>query len=187
MNESLINIRYAKALLTLADELGEVDVVYKDIQQLYQLLQAEKSDFDRFIQHPTLKPSQKKKILNELSEDLNHLTIRFLELLIDNRREMLFKEILLDFSDLYRRLKGITTAEVTTASRLIDDEKENIKSLISKSLKTKVELKEKVDEEILGGFIIQIDDKQLDASVRRKLMQVRERLMNHDLKGLKTK
>jgi F-type H+-transporting ATPase subunit delta len=180
MNQSLISIRYAKALYLKASEKQVLPDVLQDIQMIDQVLSAN-SELDQTIRHPVLNVSKKQKILNTLFENRVHpITLRFIDLIIKNRRAVYIHHISRNFIDLHHKNKGIKKVSLTTALPVGASEKDSINKLIMKYFHAKqIEFTEHIDAEILGGFIIQIEDQLLDASVKRQLEKVRHHLI-HD-------
>lgn len=174
MYQSLITLRYAKALYLKAEEEQLAEQVLNDIRLIKQTLQ-ENVDLDEAIHYPFIYPSKKEKILDDLFGDrIQPLTLRFINLIIENKRDKYIRNILRNFIDLYNEKQGIKTVSITTAVKLGDKEKESVKNLIKKHFYAqKVDFMEMVDKEIIGGFIIQIEDQLLDASVRRQLNQLK--------------
>ena len=177
MYQSLITLRYAKALFLQAEEQGVSDQVLADVQELQQAFDAY-PDILRTIEHPVIQTSKKKCIFSELfQERISALTLKFIHLVLKNRREAYLINIFRNFRDIYNEDREIKKVELTTALPLEAGEKEVIKKLIRQSFHArKVDFNERIDSEIVGGFIIQIEDQLLDASVRRQLQMIRKTL-----------
>lgn len=174
MYQGQINVRYAKSLFQLAVEKEMVDEIKKDIDLILDTFQDD-DNLARVIDYPVIKASKKSHILQELFQDkITKYTMSFLMLVIKNKREKHIKNICIDFSDIYVKHKGIKKAVLTTAFDLSRTQKENIKKSIEKKFKSSVELDTKLDESLIGGLIIQVDDKQLDLSVARQIQNLRD-------------
>ncbi|NPA36687.1 MAG: ATP synthase F1 subunit delta [Chlorobi bacterium] len=177
MNLSLVSVRYAKALFKLGVEKGITDDVYNDIK----LLGSQFSDvegFYEFVLSPVIKPSKKKELFeNVFGKTLNPITLKFISLVIDNNRENILKSVFRDYSAFYKDSKGIKTATVYSAFEPDDAIRNKFKELIEKELNVKVELNVVVDPGLLGGFILKVDDKMIDASILGKLKKVKEYLI----------
>jgi len=176
MNYSKIGIRYAKALLLNAIEENILENI-KDDMTLIQNVITTVPEFNFFFNSPVTRPSEKIKVFNTaLSSKLNKLTVTFIEMVITNRRENHLTDIVRNFFDLYKKQKGILSATLTT-SVAVD---ENIKKKISELLKSKyqktIDLQTNTNDKIIGGFVLQIEDKQLDASVHSQLKNIRKNL-----------
>ena len=187
MYNSQINIRYAKSLFLLAEEKNISDEIKKDMELILQWLQ-EYEDIKVILEHPVLKPSKKYQILSDLLKDkVNAYTLSLLKLIIKNKRENHLKNICLDYIDIFKKQKGIRTAVLTTAFELTRTHKANLKKSIENIFSAEVELKTKVHKELLGGMLIQVDDKQLDLSVAGQVQKLRNQFLNIDFNNKKKK
>ena len=156
MNAGLIASRYASALLLFASETHEERRVYDDAAALKRAV-LEKDDV----------PSCIKK----LSEPMQ----RFLALVIRNKRVEYLPAILHDYRVLYRKEKGITRAWLTTATEN-PELAEKLAELMKRQGLTEVDFKTEVNPDLIGGFIVQVEDKRLDASTASQLKQIRKEL-----------
>jgi F-type H+-transporting ATPase subunit delta len=112
---------------------------------------------------------------------VNPVTLDFLLLIVRNHRDYYFPSIFRNFIDFYNDEEGIKTVELTTAVRIGDDEREDIKKYIIEVFKAnKISFTEHVKPDIIGGFIIQIEDKLLDVSVRRQLNRIKQELISNN-------
>jgi F-type H+-transporting ATPase subunit delta len=129
-----------------------------------------------------VKTSQKRASMKQIFGDrINAITLNFLDLVVKNRREIYLKDISRNFLALCRKDQGILSATLTSATTIEEGSKENLSTLLSKSFNSKIELEEVVDEEIIGGFVLRVEDQQLDASVSTQLNKIkRELLSNHN-------
>jgi F-type H+-transporting ATPase subunit delta len=131
-----------------------------------------------FMENPVIRPSKKKEIFNAIFGTVLHpLTMSLIELLVTNGRESFLPAIARVFIHETRKHKGITEAILTTAVEVDPSVKEQIKGLVAKVFKTGVDLKEVVNPDIIGGFMLRVDDSYIDASVRNKLRKVRKELL----------
>jgi F-type H+-transporting ATPase subunit delta len=176
MNESIISVRYSKALFNLAKEKGTLEVVKNDMDAVFTLMK-ESNELQLLFQNPVLKPSKKSEAVDQIFKSFNTSTLSFIKLLIKNRREEHLMDISRYFLDKYMHYKGIENATFTSATTVDKSMLENIKQLIRTLLKTEVELTTSVDERLIGGFILRVGDKQFDASVHSKLNQIKQKLV----------
>lgn len=187
MYHSQINIRYARALFLFAEEKNMVDEIKQDIELILQWFE-EVEDIKILLEHPVVKASKKTEILSSFFKDkINTHTLSFLQLIVKNKRENHLKNICRDFIDLYKKYKGLKTAVLTTAFELTRTHQTNIKKTIEKTFDSTIELNTKVDKELIGGMIIQVDDKQLDLSVVGQIQQLRNQFLNIDFNNKKKK
>ncbi|MEE4197752.1 MAG: ATP synthase F1 subunit delta [Bacteroidales bacterium] len=181
MYHSQINVRYAKALFLLAREKKLVDEIKRDMEFILESLN-HIPEINVLLQHPVIKTSRKRAVLNDLfAKKVNSHTLAFLLLVVKNKRENHLYGIMRYYVDLYRQFKGIQTAEITTALELSDQEREEIVTAIEDQFKATVELKQRVDEKIIGGLIIEIDYKQLDLSVAHSLNRLKRELLDFEI------
>ena len=172
--------RYAKALLGLASERGELKAVESDINTLSSLVDSSK-EFELLLVSPVVKPDQKKAVLNALLKDkLSEVTFMFIILLVSKGREGAIASIVEEAKSQLRAMNNIQAATVKTASPLDDDSRAKILAQVAKLHNGEVELKEIVDPEILGGFVLRLDDKEIDASIKRQLNTLGRKLTEHD-------
>lgn len=150
----------------------------KDDMVLIHSTCREAADFTSFLNNPVVQTSQKKQIIREIFKDkITNITLLFLELIIKNRRESFINDITRNFIDLYKKYKGIKTALLTTAVPIDDYLRNEIIEIIRKMYKTKIELNEHIDDELIGGFILRVDDQQFNAGIASKLNNVRRELI----------
>ena len=178
MNDSLITVRYVKALYQLAADLKQQDKVKEDVEILLTCLQ-ESPEFFTLIDTPLIKISKKIRLIDELfSKKLNDLTQKFLHLLIENRREMYLKNICHYYLHYYKNTLGIKEAVITTAKPLSTHHRNEISDYITRKFKINMDLKEKVDDNIIGGFILKIEDQQINASLQHQLNTIKRELIH---------
>jgi F-type H+-transporting ATPase subunit delta len=175
---SLIAIRYAKAFLLKGKENGTLDELKRDIEFLNNVFDQHEALY-KVLTQPTTAISQKINIIEQLFRTrLNPVTIQFINLIIKNRREYYLKAISRNFFDLYNEEKGIKYAHLTTAVELGENEQTVVKEFIKKNFAAnEIDLNNHIDEDLIGGFIIQIQDQLFDASVRRQLDLIRKKFL----------
>lgn len=166
--------RYAKALLDLSIERNELDAVQSDLN-LVKASMSESREFRNLLASPVIKPRQKAKILNEVfSGSLTETTNKFMALLVDHGREGMMAEVIKSFHTMYLKAKGITHAKVTTSTALTAPLREKFMSMVKEMTGLEVELEEKVNAELIGGFVLRVGDKQIDTSVAGQLHELKQ-------------
>lgn len=182
MDQSKINVRYAKAFFTLAKEKGLTLELRKDAGLISSVCESS-SDFKLLLESPVIKTSQKSEAIRRIFEGKIHpLSINFLLLIAENKRENYIPGIFRYLEDLYRREEGIKSAVLTSAQPLNESLVAQIKEILEKEFKSKVELSQKVDQKLIGGFVLRVEDKQYDASLSTQLKKIREQLLHTELK-----
>jgi F-type H+-transporting ATPase subunit delta len=169
MKSTTVGIRYAKALLDLAIEQNVLAKVSEDIKLIDQTIK-NSHEFELCIHSPIIKADKKQSIFTELfSGKIHDLTLQFLLLLAGKRRENYLDVIADQFHILYNNHRGVQTAIVTTAVGLDDELRNKVYNVVKESVKSEVELIERIDKNLIGGFVIRLGDTQLDSSVVRTL------------------
>lgn len=173
--------RYAKSLLDLAVERGQLEEVYADMLWLQSVCRTN-PDFVNVLKSPIIKGDKKIKILEAVTNGrIGQLTGAFNRLLVQKARESHLPEIITAFIQQYKVHKGIRTVKLTTAHPLSDNVKNDIISQVKKSAGyDNIEIEEKVDPAIIGGFKLQIEDKLIDASVAYDLKAIAKQFENND-------
>jgi len=174
MKQSRATNRYAKALLELSIEKGVVDSSYNDMALVYSTCLNNK-ELILLLKSPIIKTDKKIKILTNIFEkEISVFSMNFIMIIVKKNREALLPQIAKAFVSQYKKHKNIQEAIVTTAIPLNNDLKASIIQYIKMNGEIEVELEEVVDENIIGGAIIKIGDKQLDASVVSQISELRQ-------------
>jgi len=171
MADSRVAVRYVKSLLGLAQEHKALDRVHSDLLLLTKTLDASR-ELVLMLRNPVIRSDKKWKILKELfSGRVNRLTLAFFEIVCRKGREGILPQIAKEFHAAYKTVKGIASASIITATPLAGKLRKEIEKLsIQLSRKGSVELIERTDNEMIGGFILSVGDKQIDASMKSRLM-----------------
>ncbi len=174
MRVNLLAKRYAQALFDLSLEYKIEEKVAADMRLVGSVL-AENRELRRIMANPVLLGSKKNKILNKIFErKLTELSLRFFNLIIRKGREVYLESICLAFEDIYKDYKNVVGAELITATKSDD----KIRKLMLGKLKAitdkDIELKEIVNEDIIGGFVVRLEDYQYDASVATQLRRLKK-------------
>jgi len=168
--------RYAKSLLELSVERGELEAVHQDMQRLLDLGEAQE-EFVLMLQDPVIRSDKKLNVLKSLFSDGNAaLTVDFFELLTSKRRENVLMAIAREFHKQYNIHKGIQAAELITTFPIDGELRKSFVEMVKEiSGKDKVQLSEKIDEDLIGGFVLTVGDRQIDESLESKLNLLRLR------------
>ena len=173
MIESKVARRYAKSLLGLARERNITAKVFADMELLDATCTASR-DFTALMRNPIINADKKEGVVKSLFEaKMDAASIAFLLIIIRKGRESYLDGIAAEFIRLYKAEQGIVTARVTSAVALDASQREAILQMVKKSKGDRVELVEQTDAGLIGGFILRVEDRQHDASVSRKLRQLR--------------
>lgn len=169
MSELIVANRYAKSLLDLAIEKKVVDEVYKDMADF--AASCEKSqELVLAMKSPIIKHSDKLAILTKLfKKSFNPVSFSIFEIITNKNRESVLPAIAKQFVVQYSNYKGIQKAEVITSVALTAEQKKHFTKIVKDHTGKEVELVEKIDASLIGGFILRVGDQQIDDSIRRKL------------------
>ncbi len=170
VNISAAAWRYAQALSDLAEESGSAEAVAADMQALREVLDAA-PDFARFIASPLYGVERQVAVLQAVAEKLGLQDIvrRFLELLARNRRLALLPDVVAAWQRLQVERRGEVSVEAITATPLSGSQQKKLQAELKKSLGQAVEIRNSVDPDILGGLVLRIGSRMIDASVRQRL------------------
>lgn len=162
--------RYAMALFELARDAKQIDAVSASLGQIRTAL-GESEDFRRLISSPLVSRDEAVKAIAATASALkaDALTEKFLGVLASNRRLGQLGAVIRAFNLLAAQHRGETTAIVTSAHPLADDQIDALKAKLKGELKRDVALDLNVDPEILGGLIVKVGSRQIDGSIRTKL------------------
>jgi F-type H+-transporting ATPase subunit delta len=176
MNESKISVRYSRALFLSALENKILEKVNEDM--IFIAAVCKIPEAKEFLHSPIIFPSKKTEILHSIfGSNVEKITLSLIDLVVKNGRESFLPAIARVFIHETKKHKGITESVLTTAVKVDDKIKKQISDLLSGIFKTKVELEENIDKDILGGFILRVDDNYIDASIRNKLRKIKKELM----------
>ncbi len=175
MRESLAGNRYAKSLIALSIEKNELDVIYNDMVLISETIEHSK-DLDVLLKSPVVKTDKKQEILTAIfGKNTTKLTKQFLLLISSRNREALIGVIAKAFVRQYKVIKKVVVTEITSAVKLSANQKKQILQLLTPATESSsVEIIEKINPEIIGGFIVRVDDKQIDASISRRLDDLKQ-------------
>jgi len=173
--------RYAKSILDLSVEKGQLEDVHKDMLLVKDTCRTS-SDLVGLLRSPVIKADKKGKILDAIfAGKISPMTSAFITLLLHKEREGYLPEIASAFVEQYKTYKGISTVKLTTAVPVSEDLKQSIlKKLNTERHLQKVELDTEVKPELIGGFILEIGDLRMDSSVAFELNNVRKQFQNND-------
>ncbi len=175
MSVTRIASRYAKSLIDLAQEQNKLDKVLGDMQSFKKAVS--NRDLYLLVKSPIVSAAKKESIFKEIFGDkYDELSTAFFNIILKKGRESYLPEIAAEFEKQYKVVKGITAVKITTASPLSDKELQRIKDKLLDSNITaeSIEFTTAVDEDLIGGFVIKIEDNLYDASVARKLKELRK-------------
>lgn len=173
--------RYAKSILDLAIEKGQLETVYKDMVFLRTLCRSS-LDLVNLLRSPIVKAGKKRQILETITKGrISPLTTAFNSLLMNKEREAYLPEIAAAFEEQYKAYKGIQTVKLTTAVPVSDELKQAILGKIKTDRQVaQIDLETEVRPDLIGGFVLEIGDELIDASVAFDLNKIKQQFQNND-------
>jgi F-type H+-transporting ATPase subunit delta len=170
MAESRAASRYVKSLLDLAIDQKALEDVHNDMLFFTRVVNENRA-FAAMLKSPVITHDKKNTILSKIFNGKVHaLTMSFFDIITRKNREPLLPEIAREFHNAYNNYKGIGKATIISAVPLDDKLRKEFETLVKQySEKKQVELVEKVDPEMIGGFVLNIGDRQIDASIKSRL------------------
>lgn len=182
MDIGTISRRYAKALFRYACENHTEDDVYVSMIKLSKVLMLV-PDFLKALNNPILDKQRKLLLLSEAAENNSNVITRFFNLVLKQKRERFLLFIVNSYLEHYRRKKNIYIGKLTTAVPIDVKTEESICKLIEKATSSRLEFNSHVDENIQGGFILQIDSMRIDASIEGQLNKIRKQFNELNSRG----
>lgn len=178
MNTGVVSVRYAKALLSFAKQQGKEDVVREEMRKLSEHF-INMPEFGRAIVNPVLSADDKLKLLQQAAggETVSDVLTRFFKLVLAKRRESYLPFMVMSYGNLYNEDKNIVGGKLVTA---VPNEEfvKKLQTLVGERLVNKtVVLETKADPKLIGGFILQVEDKRLDASIASQLQSVKQQFI----------
>lgn len=175
MSEIKVASRYAKSLIDLAVENNGLEASYNDMV-LFEKVVDETPELEAILKNPIVPLDKKTGILKGIFADkVGKLTLTFFTIVVNKGRSAILFATAKQFIQQYNIIKGIVTADVTTATTLSAAAKDQIIAIVKKELgANEVIVKEKINEKLIGGFILKVGDKQFDASIASGLSKLKK-------------
>ena len=168
---------YAEALFKVARAENSLDNVEEELSRLKKLL-SKSGELKEFIHNARIDPSEKKGALIEvLGKDTTLITLNFLNLIIDQNRQRELPGIIDEYFNLTSSFRNKITAYVISSVPLTEDLIREMEKMLSNLARKEVMIKNEVDESIIGGFIIRIKEKVLDASIQGQFRKLKEKIV----------
>ena len=170
-------IRYAKAILEIADSKGVASEVGADMTLIASTITGN-LELTHFIQNPLITTDIKKNVVSEVFASVNPVTKSLFQLLFENKRFEILAAIAVEYNNLFDVMNGVEVAKVTTAFPMDAELEAKVMAKIATFSDKKVTIENTVDASIIGGFILRIGDKQYNASVANRLHVLKRELSN---------
>jgi F-type H+-transporting ATPase subunit delta len=162
--------RYAGALFKIAHDAGRIEGIFKELNNFIDFCKNEIC-LKEFLSQTFVDKKERREVINLLSKELSlsREFVSFMHLLIENERTRYLPKILQEFSRLRDDFLGIIIVNVISAKKLKDEEALQIKNMFEKALSKRIVINEKVSPEIIGGYIINVEGKSYDGSIKTQL------------------
>ncbi|MEI6436088.1 MAG: ATP synthase F1 subunit delta [Bacteroidota bacterium] len=181
MNTSLVSERYAAALFELAVEKNAVEEVYQDNLLVLQTCENSK-DLRLLLKSPIINTGKKQIIIREIFEkNIHKLTLQYMLIMVRKKREGFLQSVSNQFVELYKQYKNILTVNFKSPVAPESEVKKEVVELMKNYTHADIELKNEIDESLIGGFILRWKDKQYDASIRREIENMRNAIAKINL------
>ena len=176
MDTGIISTRYAKALYAHAADLKEEDILFEKMKILSESFLTHKS-LQKVMEDPTIPKEDKHKLLTTAGGSFVCKSYdNLLHLLVENKRESYARIIALTYQKIHKKQKRIITGTLTTVETPDETTMLKLKTLIVKDDNYQVDFITKTDANIIGGFILDVDSNQLDASIKNQLDKIKRQL-----------
>lgn len=175
-----IATRYAKSILDLGIEQNTLEDIYNDMATLKEAMS--NRDFKLFVKSPIIKSSKKITVFKAIFGDsLSKTTNMFFDLLAKKGREAELPQIATSFVQQYKKYKKVSEIKLTTATPLSESALNSIKAALLQSEATdqEVEITTAVNPDLIGGFVVEMEDKLYDASIAHKLRSVKKQFLDN--------
>jgi F-type H+-transporting ATPase subunit delta len=169
-NKALAAI-YAEALYEAAKDAGTLDQVSAELLALREII-SRSPKLELMLVSPTVSFGDKRKVIESTFKKFTPITRNFLSVVVERKRAAILDTVVTEFQDHANRMAGIASVQVKSAEPLEDAERQKLKSMLTKRLNKKIDLHELVHPELLGGLVLQHEDKVWDASVIHKVRRM---------------
>ena len=177
MDNGRISVRYARALFQLAQEQHCEDAVYDGLTRFAHNYLMAISQFNEVLADPLVAQEEKVKLMEmAVGEPLHDTLKQFIAFVADQKREDKMFLISMKFMEMYRTKHNILSTHVTTATELPEATYDKIKAFIKKTFDAEAEIDVHIDPSLIGGFILDIENSRMDASVAGQLNALKNKL-----------
>ncbi len=177
MSDINIANRYATALLELAEEKNSLEEIAKDVELVKNTLFGSKQ-IQLMLLNPVIKPDKKLQILTEIFKGkVSDETLNFIVFILKKDRQGILTQIVKRFLELRDERLGIIEAKVLSAVAFTEDQKSRLKLQLEETTNKKIRISFSEDKNLIGGFVIKMNDTIIDASIKRQLELLKENFL----------
>jgi F-type H+-transporting ATPase subunit delta len=175
MSEIRVASRYAKSIIELAQERGELEQVYQDML-LFSKAVDNTRELELALRNPIINHDKKKAILHAIfGGKVQDMTLGLFDIITRKNREAILPDMAREFVKQYNIVKGVNKVMVTSAVPLTDETRARVEAIVLKETGGSVQIEEKVDPSLIGGIILKVGDRQLDESLRTSLRKLKSK------------
>ena len=177
MDNGRISVRYARALFQIAQEQGCEEAVYDGLTRFAHNYLLAIAQFNEVLSDPMVAREEKIKLIEMATGEPLHDTLKqFIAFVVDQKREDKMFFIAMKYMEMYRAKHHILSTQVTTATELPEATYDKIKAFVKQTFDSDAELEVHIDPSLIGGFILDIENTRMDASVAGQLNALKNKL-----------
>ena len=177
MDNGKISVRYARALFQIAQELDCEEAVYDGLLRLTRNYLLAIALFNEVLSNPIVSKEEKVKLLEmAVGEPMHDSLKQFITFVVEQRRESKMFLIAMKYMEMYRKKHNILNTQLTTATELPEATLNRIRAYVEQTFNVEAEMEVKIDPALIGGFILDIENTRMDASVAGQLNALKNKL-----------
>lgn len=165
----LVGKRYSASLFEVGIELDKMDTFHKEINFIKDIIE-DNNRVLKILEHPEISKKEKRDVVEEIfGEMVSKEMLNFLFITIDKRRETNIINIVDEFNKLFKDYRGIVDIEAVTAVPMNEEASERLKTVLRDKLEKEINLSNRVDPSIIGGVMLNMDEKIIDSTLKTQL------------------
>ena len=176
MKNNLVALRYSKALINFSETKKASKKVYEEMKVISKIFSQNKIALNLFS-NPVISISKKKNLIFKFLKNTSQETVKLIDLLEKNKRLYMISDISINYINLYKSKKGISNAKITTAVKLSKKLEIKIIEKLKNIHKGEIKILNIIDPKIIGGFIINFNGLQYDASVKNQFKLLKSQIV----------
>ena len=172
MEETGVAIRYALAIYDIAVENNKVREVYETLDSIMNLYEKDK-EFKNLMLHPLIKREEKIKIVENILSNADEISKNIIDYLIDKDRISIIRFILAEYLKIYYKDNNEIAVTAIFSKMISENQRKKLLEKLENKTGRKVVLDIKIDESIIGGGIVRINDDIIDGSIKRQMENIK--------------
>lgn len=175
MNDAVVKV-YSEAFFDLSSDKNKLEMHKEDLKYILDVFDKNK-ELNSLMDNPNVSIEDKKYLISEIFVDIDSDSKNLLNVLIDNKRFMVFGDLVRDFNRKYNYVNNILEGIVYSTRKLDSEDFKNLENALNKKFDKKVELTNIIDESLIGGLSIYVEGKRIDNSIRNRLDSLKAHLL----------